>query len=202
MVSLNKIYTRTGDKGTTMLGDGSRVPKTHLRVRGYGVVDELNASLGLAIAQGQLPEPVLGMVTTIQNELFDLGSDLCTPHSKAELAGQEKRGNRLKDARHKDLEARIDQLQEDLQPLTSFVLPGGSPAGSWLHLARTVCRRAELEVLALSEAETINQACLVYLNRLSDLLFVMARWCNREQGETLWVPGKSDRSEDQSQSST
>ena len=188
MVTLNRIYTRTGDDGSTMLGDGSRVPKTDPRVRAYGTVDELNSVLGLARASGLDPklEP---MFLHIQNDLFDVGSDLCTPMSDDEIAGKERRKNRIPDDSAQRLEDMIDELQKDLQPLKSFVLAGGSVAGSWLHLGRTVCRRAEIETLELSQFTAINKATLVYLNRLSDLLFVMARWSNRNSGEVLWVPG-------------
>lgn len=188
MVTLNRIYTRTGDDGSTMLGDGSRVPKTDPRVRAYGTVDELNSVLGLARASGLDPklEP---MFLHIQNDLFDVGSDLCTPMSDDEIAGKERRKNRIPDDSAQRLEDMIDELQKDLQPLKSFVLAGGSVAGSWLHLGRTVCRRAEIETLELSQSTAINKATLVYLNRLSDLLFVMARWSNRNSGEVLWVPG-------------
>lgn len=195
MVTLNRIYTRTGDDGSTMLGDGSRVPKTSLRVRAYGTVDELNSVLGLARATGVDPklEP---MFLHIQNDLFDVGSDLCTPISEAETDGKETRKNRIPADSAKRLEAMIDELQKDLKPLKSFVLSGGSVAGSWLHLGRTVCRRAEIETLALSEEETINSATIIYLNRLSDLLFVMARWANRDAGEVLWIPGGDRDNED------
>lgn len=199
MVTLNRIYTRTGDDGSTMLGDGSRVPKTSARVQAYGTVDELNSVLGLARATGVDPklEP---MFLHIQNDLFDVGSDLCTPISDAEIAGEETRKNRIPADSPERLEAMIDELQKDLKPLKSFVLSGGSVAGSWLHLARTVCRRAEIETLKLSEAETINPATIVYLNRLSDLLFVMARWANKDSGEVLWIPG-GDRGKEGTESS-
>ena len=188
MVSLNQIYTRTGDDGTTMLGDCSRVPKTDARVRAYGSVDELNSLLGVALL-ADIGEPVRAMLQAIQNELFDLGSDLCTPLSEAEIAGDERRANRVPGERHQRLEAHIDRLQEQLEPLKSFVLPGGSPAASWLHLARTVARRAELETLELGGQAPVNPDVAIYLNRLSDLLFVMARWCNLGGSEVLWQPG-------------
>jgi cob(I)alamin adenosyltransferase len=188
VVTLNRIYTRSGDDGSTMLGDGSRTQKTDARVRAFGTVDELNSVIGL-IATVELEEVLKAMLSQIQNDLFDLGSDLCTPFSKAEADGQEKRANRLRETGASRLEAMIDELQNDLEPLKSFVLPGGSAAGAWLHLARTVCRRAELEALGLREKSAVNPASLVYLNRLSDLLFVMARWANRGCGEVLWSPG-------------
>lgn len=188
MVILNRIYTRTGDDGETMLGDGSRAPKTDPRVRAYGTVDELNAILGLAL-QHPSPAKISAILGQLQNELFDLGSDLCTPLSPAELEGREARKNRVPASRVARLEGWIDELQEDLKPLQSFVLPGGTPINAWLHLARTVARRAELEVLELRKSSPINPAALIYLNRLSDLFFVMARWVSREAGEVLWQPG-------------
>ena len=149
MVTLNRIYTRTGDDGTTMLGDGSRVKKTDIRVRAYGTVDELNALLGLARSAG-LEDRYDAMLARIQNDLFDLGSDLCTPRSDKEARGEETRGNRFPGSRATRLEAEIDTLQRDLEPLKSFILPGGVRGGAWLHLARTVARRAELDVEATS----------------------------------------------------
>jgi cob(I)alamin adenosyltransferase len=188
MVTLSKIYTRTGDDGSTMLGNGERIHKTDPRVRAYGTVDELSSVIGMTHTV-ELPGEIGTMLTAIQNDLFDIGSDLCTPISEAEQAGKETRKNRVPEQSEKKLEDMIDLLQKDLKPLQSFVLPGGSPASAWLHMARTVCRRAELEALKLSEVAATNAATIVYLNRLSDLFFVMARWANRENGEILWVPG-------------
>ena len=188
MVTLNRIYTRTGDDGSTMLGDGSRTPKTDARVRAYGTVDELNSVLGLARSSGLDPK-LEAMFLHIQNDLFDVGSDLCTPMSEEEKVGREQRKNRLPADSAKRLEDMIDELQKDLEPLKSFVLPGGTVSGSWLHLGRTVCRRAEIQTIELSQSQPTNPATLIYLNRLSDLLFVMARWANKDTGEVLWIPG-------------
>lgn len=186
MVILSKIYTKTGDDGTTSLGDGSRTSKIDQRVRAYGSVDELNSILGLALSS-DLATRLREMLTIVQNDLFDLGSDLCTPIRTE----KDTRANSFSDTRTAELESFIDELQTNLEPLKSFVLPGGTRAASWLHMARTVCRRAELEVLDLSTQQAVNSATTIYLNRLSDLFFVMARWANREHGEVLWVPGKN-----------
>jgi cob(I)alamin adenosyltransferase len=188
MVYLSRIYTKTGDTGDTALGDGSRVAKDHPRVRTYGSVDELNADLGLLVAlQADLPEADL--LRGIQNDLFDVGADLCVPQQEGEPEGQKLR---IRAEQVERLERAIDRLNAKLQPLTSFILPGGSPAAAWCHLARTVCRRAERAVVTLARQERINPQVIVYLNRLSDLLFVLARVYN-EQGkkDVLWVPGKS-----------
>jgi cob(I)alamin adenosyltransferase len=187
MVFLSRIYTKAGDHGQTGLGDGSRVDKDHPRVIAYGEVDELNAVLGLAAAEPGLPEAEL--LRSIQNDLFDVGADLCVPQQTDEPAGQKLRVQPEQVAR---LEQTIDRLNEPLQPLTSFVLPGGTPAAAWLHLARTVCRRAERAVVTLMKTEIVNPQVLVYLNRLSDLFFVWARVTN-DQGkqDVLWSPGKT-----------
>jgi cob(I)alamin adenosyltransferase len=186
MVFLSRIYTRSGDGGDTGLGDGTRVPKDHPRVAAYGTVDELNAVLGLLLAQAPAA-PEAELLRAIQNDLFDVGADLCVPRAADEAPGQRLRVRPEQGAR---LEAAIDRLNAPLAPLTSFVLPGGSPAAAWCHLARTVCRRAERDVVALARAETINPAVIVYLNRLSDLLFVLGRVCNGNgQQDVLWVPG-------------
>jgi cob(I)alamin adenosyltransferase len=185
MVYLSRIYTKTGDGGDTGLGDGSRVRKDHLRIDAIGEVDELNAVLGLLHAHcPDAPEPEL--LRGVQNDLFDLGGDLCFPNADNETgmlritAGQSER-----------LERAIDRLNERLEPLRSFILPGGSPAAAWLHSARTVCRRAERAVVALRAAEPINDSVLVYLNRLSDLLFVLARIANDDgRADVKWVPGQ------------
>jgi cob(I)alamin adenosyltransferase len=190
MVILSRIYTRTGDRGDTALGDGTRVPKNHPRVTAYGTVDELNATLGLLLTLA--PEPAeANLLRSIQNDLFDVGADLCVPLPSA--PEQETPGSRLRIRAEQALrlEAAIDRLNADLQTLRSFVLPGGTPAAAWCHLARTVCRRAERDVVTLSQQEPINHEVIVYLNRLSDLLFVLARVYNKEQGDVLWQPGKT-----------
>jgi cob(I)alamin adenosyltransferase len=186
MVYLNRIYTRSGDDGTTGLGDGSRVPKTHPRVVAYGAVDELNAVMGLAAAELP-PQPAAGWLARIQNDLFDLGADLCLPLEAAPTGAAPLR---VTAAQVERLESWIDEANEGLAPLTSFVLPSGTPAAARLHHARTVCRRVEINVLQLAEFEAVNPQVHVYLNRLSDLLFVLARLCNEAgAGDVLWVPG-------------
>jgi cob(I)alamin adenosyltransferase len=186
MVYLSRIYTKTGDGGDTGLGDGSRVPKDHPRVEAYGQVDELNAVLGLVIAScPDCPEPAF--LRSIQNDLFDVGADLCVPIAEGEQPGK---SLRITVAQIDRLEKAIDRMNESLQPLHSFVLPGGTPLAAWLHLARTVCRRAERSVVTLMRIETINTNVLIYLNRLSDLLFVFGRVANDGgKGDVLWVPG-------------
>jgi cob(I)alamin adenosyltransferase len=188
MVYLSRIYTKTGDQGETGLGDGTRVPKDHPRVIAYGNVDELNSVLGLLLAQcPDVPEAAL--LRSIQNDLFDVGADLCRPQPADEAPGQRLRVQPGQSAR---LEGAIDRLNEGLAPLTSFVLPGGSEASAWCHLARTVCRRAERDVVTLARGEPVNPQVIVYLNRLSDFLFVLARVCNNSgRDDVLWVPGKS-----------
>jgi len=188
MVTLSRIYTKTGDAGDTGLGDGSRVPKDQVRVVAYGEVDELNAVLGLALAQApQSPESEL--LRSIQNDLFDLGADLCFPPSSDEKPGARLRVSAQEVAR---LEAAIDRLNGPLAPLNSFILPGGSIPAAWLHLARTVCRRAERSVVSLMRKESVNAQVLIYLNRLSDLLFVLARVANGQgKSDVLWTPGKN-----------
>lgn len=186
MVFLSRIYTKSGDAGETGLGDGGRVSKCSHRVAAYGEVDELNAVLGLAAAHDPAGSEFLA---TVQNDLFDVGADLCVPGTPDDPGGSRLRVRNEQAGR---LEREIDRLNQDLQPLTSFVLPGGTPAAAWLHLARTVCRRAERTVVALMQTEAVNPAVLVYLNRLSDLLFVMARVANGQgKGDVLWEPGKS-----------
>ena len=188
MVYLSRIYTKTGDRGETALGDGSRVPKDHPRVAAYGCVDELNAILGLLLAgNGQVPEAEL--LRAIQNDLFDVGADLCLPPAPEEKPGTHLR---VQPAQAERLEQAIDRLNAGLKPLTSFVLPGGQPAAAWCHLARTVCRRAERDVVTLARSEPVNPQVIVYLNRLSDLLFVLARCYNGNgQEDVVWVPGKT-----------
>jgi cob(I)alamin adenosyltransferase len=187
MVFLSRIYTKAGDAGETGLGDGRRVAKDHPRVNAYGEVDELNAVLGLLVAHGTATEREL--VRSIQNDLFDVGADLCVPPAEGEQPGQ---CLRVTAAQAERLEQIIDRLNEPLAPLRSFVLPGGSPAAAWLHLARTVCRRAERTAVTLARSEPVNPQVVVYLNRLSDLLFVMARSANDGgRADVLWVPGQS-----------
>lgn len=187
MVHLNRIYTRSGDDGTTGLGDGSRVPKHHERIAAYGTTDELSSVLGLALASG-VAEPYAGWLQGIQNDLFDVGSDLCRPGAAAE-------DSRMTAEYTAQLESWIDEINEDLEPLNSFILPGGTPAAAWMHLGRTVCRRAERHVNALiadpAEADQVNREVLRYLNRLSDLLFVLARQLNDSgKSDILWVPAQ------------
>ena len=188
MVKLNRIYTRTGDGGDTGLATGERVRKHHRRVEAYGEVDEANACIGL-VRQQLSHEPELdAALERIQNELFDLGADLATPERG--VKGFEPL--RVTQGQVDRLEREIDRYNADLSPLRSFVLPGGSPAAAALHLARTVCRRAERNAVRLSDTkdEDVSPQAIRYLNRLSDLLFVMARWVNgRGAGDVLWQPG-------------
>lgn len=193
MVTLNKIYTRSGDKGTTALATGERVPKHALRIESYGTVDETNSVIGMARLHTAALPKLDAMLGRIQNELFDLGADLATP-ARDETLGYEPL--RILDSQVTRLEAEIDEMNEALSPLNSFILPGGTPAAAHLHLARTVCRRAERLVTALMEGphEMVNEACLRYLNRLSDFLFVAARHANlgedgKGPGDVKWVPG-------------
>jgi len=181
MVTLSKIYTRGGDEGKTSLGDGARVAKYSLRVESYGTVDEANAVIGEA--RLDTTGDVDAMLARIQNDLFDLGADLCRP-------GDDDQGLRVSEGQVERLEQEIDKMNEALQPLTSFVLPGGSPASARLHFARTVVRRAERLVTALAAEEVVSPAAVRYLNRLSDYLFVAARYLNdKGAGDVLWVPG-------------
>lgn len=184
MVILNRIYTKTGDKGETALGDGSRLPKHALRIASYGTVDEANAAIGLARlhAEGEID----AMLARIQNDLFDLGADLCVPEASRKSEG----ALRITDAQVDRLEREIDAMNADLAPLRSFVLPGGMPVAAHLHLARTVVRRAERLITELAAQETVGAAALKYVNRLSDHLFVASRYAN-DKGvkDVLWVPG-------------
>jgi cob(I)alamin adenosyltransferase len=187
MVYLNRIYTRTGDDGTTGLGDGTRIPKSHPRVVAYGAIDELNSVIGLALV-ASLPPWLAEQLQGIQNDLFDLGADLCLPESDPP---PEHTPLRATAAQTERLELWIDAANERLEPLTSFILPGGVPGAAHLHHARTVCRRAEIEVFKLAEFEAINPQVAMYLNRLSDLLFVLARVCNDDgTRDVLWTPGR------------
>jgi cob(I)alamin adenosyltransferase len=194
MVRLSKIYTKTGDEGDTMLGSGDFVPKHHARVEAYGSVDEANAEVGLAIEvlrelPGETTSHIAGELESTQHDLFDVGADLCTP-----IAQGEKDGEKLRVLQHQidRIEAMIDEHNAKLQPLDSFVLPGGTAASARLHVARTAVRRAERRVAALLavEPDGTNQLTMVYLNRLSDLLFVLARLANDGgKSDKLWTPG-------------
>jgi cob(I)alamin adenosyltransferase len=184
MVKLTRIYTRGGDKGETSLGDGARVAKQSLRVEAYGTVDEANAAIGLARLHADRDTDA--MLARIQNDLFDLGADLCTPEDGRRAAG----ALRIVAAQVKRLEAEIDAMNGELQPLNSFILPGGTPAAAYLHLARTVTRRAERIACALAAQEKVNAEALKYLNRLSDHLFVLGRRVNDNgDRDVLWQPG-------------
>jgi cob(I)alamin adenosyltransferase len=191
MVVLSKIYTRTGDDGTTALASGQRVAKYDLRVEAYGTVDETNAAIGLARLNTRDAMPVLdAMLARIQNDLFDLGADLSYPDEAKDARGR----LAVTDAQVERLETEIDALNRDLQPLRSFVLPGGTPAASFLHLARTLSRRAERLMVALASRpnEPIGPPALRYINRLSDFLFVAARYANdKGRADVLWVPGQN-----------
>lgn len=191
MVVLNRIYTRTGDSGETALGSGARVSKAHLRIQAYGTVDETNAVLGIVRLHTQEMSKLDDMLGRIQNELFDLGADLCVPDTGAKL---EYEPLRILSTQWQRLETEIDDLNARLAPLRSFVLPGGHPAAAHLHLARTVCRRAERLMVELKShaGEHVSDAAIAYINRLSDFLFVASRWANAQSGgDILWVPGKT-----------
>ena len=184
MVTLNRIYTKTGDKGDTALGDGTRRPKNDLRIAAYGTVDEANAAVGLARLHtaGELD----AMLGRIQNDLFDLGADLATPEDGRRGEGR----LRIVDSQVERLEREIDQMNATLKPLDSFVLPGGTAAAAYLHLARTIARRAERLMVELAQGETVGAAAIRYANRLSDHLFVASRFANDGgQKDVLWIPG-------------
>jgi cob(I)alamin adenosyltransferase len=187
MVVLNKIYTKTGDAGETALGNGARVAKHALRVSAYGTVDETNATVGMARLHAQPPlDPLLAM---IQNDLFDLGADLCRPNMEKD-AEAEYPPLRMQPSQVDRLEAEIDTMNADLEPLKSFILPGGSPLAAHLHLCRTVCRRAERLTVELGTVESVNPSAVTYLNRLSDWFFVAGRIANANGADdVLWVPG-------------
>jgi cob(I)alamin adenosyltransferase len=178
---LSKIYTRTGDNGTTSLGDGTRADKDSMRIEAHGELDELNSAIGLLLTE-PLPENIRAALTGIQHDLFDLGGELCVP-DRCAITG----------ARITELEVLLDALNDKLSPLKEFILPGGSRAAALTHVARTVCRRAERRMVALNRAAPLNPASLGYINRLSDLLFVMARALNAAAGQAdvLWQPGKN-----------
>ncbi len=183
-VNLTRIYTRLGDGGETHLGDMSRVPKTHARIEAYGTVDELNAQLGVALGVSGLPERYAEWLRRVQNDLFDVGADISVPH------GGDRERLRVKAAQTEWLEKACDEVNAELPPLRSFVLPGGAPAAAALHVCRTVCRRAERRTIACGDE--VNAECVRYLNRLSDLLFILSRGINvaADGGEPLWEPGR------------
>jgi cob(I)alamin adenosyltransferase len=191
MVKLNKIYTRTGDKGETGLGSGERLSKAHIRIAAYGTVDETNACVGVA-RLSTAGMKLDGMLARIQNELFDLGADLCVPDRGEKLAFEPLR---ILPNQYQRLEHEIDEMNAVLAPLKSFVLPAGHAAAAQLHVCRTVCRRAERLIveLAAQPGEHVSEGAIAYVNRLSDFFFVASRWVNAEQGagDILWVPGKT-----------
>ena len=186
-VVLSRIYTRTGDGGTTALGDGSRVAKGDPRLAAYADVDEANCAIGVALALGQLDPGMAALLTRVQNELFDVGADLCNPV----VADPEYPPLRVEESYVSDLERACDEYNEGLPTLRSFILPGGTPGAALLHTARTVVRRAERSAWAALEAYpgSVNPATAKYLNRLSDLLFILARRANADRGDVLWKPG-------------
>lgn len=187
MVQLNRITTKTGDDGTTGLGNGSRVSKTHPRIVAMGSVDELNAALGMVLAAQTVPVSLVTPLRQVQNDLFDAGAELCLP-SNVDTAQVERLG--ITAVSVERLEQWTEEANQELQPLNSFILPGGTPLAATLHLARTVCRRAERDVLVLAESEPVGQPVRQYLNRLSDLLFVWARMANNGgSDDILWRPG-------------
>lgn len=182
MVKLDRIYTRGGDGGETSLGDGSRVPKHDIRIAAIGAIEEANAAIGVARVHMTPAHTYDPMVERIQNDLFDVGADLCVPDPAGDRL-------RIHPAQVKRLEAEIDAMNAGLRPLTSFVLPGGTNAAAHLHLARTILRRAEQHVVALNARDGVNDALLQYVNRASDHLFVLCRTLNAEHGDVLWRPG-------------
>lgn len=188
MVKLTKIYTRGGDKGRTSLADGERVPKHDPRVAAYGAIDEANSIIG--VVRLHVAGPPDEMLKRIQNDLFDLGADLATPlHYDSK---KEEQTLRIKEDQVRRLEVEIDLINKDLSPLKSFILPGGTTAAAYLHLARTVVRRAEILVFTAAEESTIGDPCLQYVNRLSDHLFVLARHLNSNgENDVLWIPGNT-----------
>ena len=192
MVQLTRIYTRGGDAGETSLGSGKRVPKYDTRVAAYGTVDETNSVIGIARLNVDSSSDIDDMLARVQNDLFDLGADLCTPESKSLSIKDNNEALRIIESQVVRLEKEIDELNANLNPLKSFILPGGTAAASYLHLARTVARRAEREMVELATKETINPMALKYINRLSDHLFVLARHLNdRGTTDILWIPGNN-----------
>ena len=191
MVVLNRIYTRTGDDGTTALGSGERVSKASLRIVAYGTVDETNAAVGVARLHTAATK-LDAMLARIQNELFDLGADLCVPDRGQKLDYEPLR---ILPKQYERLELEIDELNVELAPLRSFVLPAGHPAAAQLHVCRTVCRRAERLIVELAglDNEPVSEGAIAYINRLSDFFFVASRWVNAKHGsgDVLWVPGKT-----------
>lgn len=187
MVNLTRIYTRTGDAGETRLGDMSKTTKSDLRLHAYADVDEANAQIGLAVAVGALDEDVVGVLTHVQNDLFDVGADLCTPV----VPDPEFPPLRIEQEYVDRLEGWCDHYNAELPNLRSFILNGGTPGAAYLHVARTVVRRAERSAWAAyaEHGETMNELAIRYLNRLSDLVFILARYANRDRGDVLWVPG-------------
>ena len=192
MVVLNRIYTRTGDAGETALGNGERLSKANIRIAAYGTVDETNATLGIVRLHTSSLEKLDAMLARIQNELFDLGADLCVPDRGEKL---EFEPLRILPKQYERLETEIDELNGELSPLRSFVLPGGHAAAAHLHVARTVCRRAERLIVELKshDGEHVSEGAIAYINRLSDFFFVASRWVNFKaaDGDILWVPGKT-----------
>jgi cob(I)alamin adenosyltransferase len=192
MVVLNRIYTRTGDAGETALGTGERLSKAHIRISAYGTVDETNATIGVARLHLADMLKLDAMLARIQNELFDLGADLCVPDRGEKL---EFEPLRILPKQYERIETEIDELNAELSPLRSFVLPAGHAAAAQLHVCRTVCRRAERLVVELAaiEGEHVSEGAIAYINRLSDFFFVASRWVNFKagSGDVLWVPGKT-----------
>ncbi len=195
MVNLTRIYTRTGDDGTTALGDFSRTRKTDPRLVAYADVDEANSAIGVAVTIGDLATDVVATLTRIQHDLFDVGADLCTPVAEGDQTdgGGHAAPLRVEPDYVTRLEQACDHYNADLEPLRSFVLPGGTAGAALLHVARTTTRRAERSAWAALDAypDTVNPLSAKYLNRLSDLLFILSRYANREVGDVLWVPGKN-----------
>jgi cob(I)alamin adenosyltransferase len=192
MVELNRIYTRGGDAGETSLGSGDRVAKHDLRVAAYGTVDETNGAIGLARLHTANDTPTDEMLARIQNDLFDLGADLCTPEGDARAARKAEGALRIVPEQVARLEQEIDTLNETLAPLTSFILPGGTPAAAHLHMARTISRRAERLMTELATREAVNPEAMKYINRLSDHLFVLGRHLNDGgRADVLWKPGQN-----------
>lgn len=194
MVVLNRIYTRTGDDGTTALGTGERRPKFDLRIEAFGTIDETNAAIGVARLHLVKRADIDGMLAAIQNDLFDVGADLCVPQRQVKEGKPRAERLRIVPAQVERIERDIDTLNEKIAPLTSFVLPGGTPAAAHLHLARTICRRAERLMVELASRpdEPVNAVAIQYVNRLSDLLFVAARATNDDgSADVLWVPGQN-----------